>query len=369
MKLAAFLSISILSFSTTLIAQDNLPNKITVIKHTTDAAGNKNETREVKTGQDAAHFYATHPELRAASGTEMHTTRVTITKRTIDPVTGKQKTERIVKEGKEAENFDWREAGYNPVPKSGMAEIAIAPKPAEAPKKIAVDNADSEDISIEIDNTTDAENRAYLGVSSSEMPSNKGVVIDFVLKNSPAALAGLTEWDIITAVNGTNVRNSIELQKVLEPFEPSDKIKIDYLRNNEPKSVDVTLADSHSLEAEKKAETPPVKPTEKPKKMASKFGAPLVGTMQNVPLTDFRIYPNPSGSGMFTVQFTTTKSDFILLKVIDTNGRSEIFTREINGIAADYTYQVDVQHRTPGDYTLIVTHNTTEYREVLHFNP
>jgi Secretion system C-terminal sorting domain len=91
--------------------------------------------------------------------------------------------------------------------------------------------------------------------------------------------------------------------------------------------------------------------------------------MKNVPLKDFRIYPNPSGSGMFTVQFKTTKNDYLLIKVLDINGKSEIFTRTVNGIESDYSYQIDVQHKTPGDYTLIVTHNTVEYRETLHYQP
>ena len=241
---AAFVLINSSAF-----AQDNTPSKITVIKHTTDASGKTSETREIKTGKEAADFYSTHPEARAVANTEMHTTKVTITKRSIDPVTGKRKVERIVKEGAEAENFDWREAGYNPPAKSGMAEVKPAPKTAEkADSKTADKPADTEDISIEIDNTTDAQNRAYLGVSSSEMPSNKGVVVDFVLKGSPAALAGLTEWDIITAVNGTSVHNAIELQKVLEPYEPGDKIKIEYLRDSQPKNVTVTLADSENMD-------------------------------------------------------------------------------------------------------------------------
>ncbi len=378
MKLLNTLAIAITPIF--VFAQTDTPSKITVVKHTTDATGKTSEVKEVKTGKEATTFYNTHPEIRNAANTGMHTTKVTITKRTVDPVTGKIKVEKIVKEGADAENFDWREAGYTPPQKSGMAEIVPTSQPKQeksAPTttpKIEKNNTDTEDISIEIDNTTDAQNRAYLGVSSSELPSNKGVVVDFVLKSSPAAIAGLTEWDIITAINGVAVHNAIELQKVLEPFEPSDKIKIDFLRNNEQKSVIVTLADSGNMDsgsnfaAEKTQAAPPTKPAET-RAGSPRIGATLVGSMKNVPLADFRIYPNPSGSGMFTVQFKTTKNDYLLIKVLDINGKSEIFTRTVNGIASDYSYQIDVQHKTPGDYTLIVTHNTVEYRETLHYQP
>ncbi len=371
------LSLTLVGVSFAVNAQNNPPSKVTVIKRTTDASGKTKETREVKTGTEAANFHSSHPEINAAANTEMHTSRVTIIRRTIDPITGKKREERIVKEGADAENFDWREAGYNPIEKTGMAEVPkTIPTPDEKPA-LKANDLNSEDISIEIDNTTDAQNRAYLGVSSSEMPSNKGVVVDFVLKDSPAALAGLTEWDIITAVNGISIHNSIELQKTLEPFEPNDKIKIDYIRNSVPKTVVVTLADSGNMEdkennsaekAHEKAVTSKTEPsTDKAPKTAMENGTSLMGTMKNVPLKNFRIYPNPSGSGLFTIQFNTTPQDYILLKVLDTNGRSEVFTRQVNGIESDYTFQVDLQHKDMGDFTLVLVHNTVEYRETLHY--
>lgn len=95
--------------------------------------------------------------------------------------------------------------------------------------------------------------RGYLGVStdaltpelleSFDLPKDtKGIFIDNITSpESPAAKAGLKREDVITAVNGRPVSSSDELRLMIAETLPGTKVKISYLREGKPGTVDVTL--------------------------------------------------------------------------------------------------------------------------------
>ena len=53
-----------------------------------------------------------------------------------------------------------------------------------------------------------------------------GAVVIGVEPGSPGDSAGLAEDDVITAINDTPVHNSTDLNTVMSPFHPGDKVKI-----------------------------------------------------------------------------------------------------------------------------------------------
>ncbi|MCD2138723.1 S1C family serine protease [Salinicoccus halitifaciens] len=71
---------------------------------------------------------------------------------------------------------------------------------------------------------------------------DSGVVISSVQPGSPAESAGLQQLDLVTALDGNEVANMMELRQYLYyEKQPGDEMTIDFYRNGEPQSVTVTL--------------------------------------------------------------------------------------------------------------------------------
>ena len=108
--------------------------------------------------------------------------------------------------------------------------------------------------------------RGFLGVDSLtidsslsdlNLPVDRGVLVQTVTPNSPAAKAGIAGGnivaqlagneirlggDIITAVNGKSVRTSDDLADTISAKKQGDKVTIDVVRDGKKKTVRVTLA-------------------------------------------------------------------------------------------------------------------------------
>jgi S1-C subfamily serine protease len=81
--------------------------------------------------------------------------------------------------------------------------------------------------------------RPFLGVRLENVDDT--VVIRAVVADSAAAEAGLQEEDVLTAVNGTDVASASEVADLISGLNPGDIVTIDYTRDGESSSVDVTL--------------------------------------------------------------------------------------------------------------------------------
>ena len=68
-----------------------------------------------------------------------------------------------------------------------------------------------------------------------------GVYVESVNDGSAAAEAGLKTKDIITGINGVEVKSAAELQEQIARYRPGDKISIALLRSGEPKGLSLTL--------------------------------------------------------------------------------------------------------------------------------
>ena len=104
---------------------------------------------------------------------------------------------------------------------------------------------------------TGSAERAYIGVYSANitpelakeynLPVNKGVYIysntsySAVMKDSPAAKAGIQDKDIITAVNGIEIGAAGSLSSLLGEYKPNDTVQLTVLRGNDQIQINVTL--------------------------------------------------------------------------------------------------------------------------------
>jgi len=70
----------------------------------------------------------------------------------------------------------------------------------------------------------------------------EGAMVDEPQSGSPAAKAGIKSGDVITAVDGTPVKNARELARTIGMKAPDSAVKLDIIRQGKPQTVSVTLA-------------------------------------------------------------------------------------------------------------------------------
>jgi membrane-associated protease RseP (regulator of RpoE activity) len=86
---------------------------------------------------------------------------------------------------------------------------------------------------------------AFLGVGVADA-ANGGVRVTTVVGGGPASDAGLSQGDVITAVDGTKVADAAALRSAISDHEPGDTVKVTYTRGGAAKTVSVTLGDRNA---------------------------------------------------------------------------------------------------------------------------
>jgi serine protease Do len=71
----------------------------------------------------------------------------------------------------------------------------------------------------------------------------RGAMVDNPQDGSPAAKAGIESGDVITAVNGTDVKDSRDLARNISMMAPGTSVKLDVLHKGESKTVTVALGE------------------------------------------------------------------------------------------------------------------------------
>ncbi|MDQ2985256.1 MAG: trypsin-like peptidase domain-containing protein [Armatimonadota bacterium] len=74
-------------------------------------------------------------------------------------------------------------------------------------------------------------------------PPKAGLVIDELISNSPLAVAGLKEWDVLTSIDGKALTALNDYLTFLFKAELGQKVKVDYWSRGDNKSTTVTLAE------------------------------------------------------------------------------------------------------------------------------
>ena len=76
----------------------------------------------------------------------------------------------------------------------------------------------------------------------------EGAMVDEPQNDSPAAKAGIQTGDVITAVNGTPVKDARDLARTISTMAPGTSVKLDIVRKAEPRSVSLTVGQMPSDE-------------------------------------------------------------------------------------------------------------------------
>jgi membrane-associated protease RseP (regulator of RpoE activity) len=98
---------------------------------------------------------------------------------------------------------------------------------------------------------------AYLGVNTTPpapvlrkqlgLPQGTGLVVQFVVPDSPAAKAGLKEFDVLQKLDDQLLINAEQLAVLVRIHAPGDEIKIGIIRDGKPQALVAKLAE-HELE-------------------------------------------------------------------------------------------------------------------------
>jgi serine protease DegQ len=82
---------------------------------------------------------------------------------------------------------------------------------------------------------------AFLGISSGDANAGDGVVVETVTDGTAAATAGLQANDVITAIDGGEVRTTDELVSILRSHQPGDQVSLTVERAGQTLTLTVTL--------------------------------------------------------------------------------------------------------------------------------
>ncbi len=93
--------------------------------------------------------------------------------------------------------------------------------------------------------------RPYIGIEGSAIDSYsakrynlpEGIYVESIEKDSPADKAGLKEKDIITKIEGTEVKTVDELNKIKNKHSIGDKVVLTVYRNGKDQEINLTLAE------------------------------------------------------------------------------------------------------------------------------
>jgi serine protease Do len=75
------------------------------------------------------------------------------------------------------------------------------------------------------------------------MKKAEGAMVDEPQNGSPAAKAGVRSGDVVTALDGTPLKDSRDLARKVAALAPGSSVKLDILRNGESKALNVTLGE------------------------------------------------------------------------------------------------------------------------------
>jgi S1-C subfamily serine protease len=91
--------------------------------------------------------------------------------------------------------------------------------------------------------TTPAPSTLATATATSTPPHLTGALLDSVVRDSPAAVAGLAAGDVVVAVDGAPVHSMSELMTRLYPDPPGTSVAVTFERSQTTETVEVQLAD------------------------------------------------------------------------------------------------------------------------------
>ncbi len=82
------------------------------------------------------------------------------------------------------------------------------------------------------------------------LPRAAGALVSSVEANSPAAIGGVEQGDVIVRFNGRSVENSADLPRIVAAAQPGSKVAVDIFRDGAPRALTVAVGEWRDPEEE-----------------------------------------------------------------------------------------------------------------------
>lgn len=155
----------------------------------------------------------------------------------------------VFRDDKEIEiqaTLDKRPSSRNWIGRDGFFSVPRVPKAPRAPSVPRVYS-----YSFNNDDFLFGGERPYIGISMLDLSPDAaknltgldyGVLINEVVKDSPAEAAGLKPGDLILAIDGEEVADAADVREIVADFDEGDEAKVEFVRGGDKQTVKVTVA-------------------------------------------------------------------------------------------------------------------------------
>lgn len=254
-------------------------------------------------------------------------------------------------------------------------------------------NWNLDDLNIDI-----RDKEACLGVytGAATLNDQRGAKITGFTTESAAREAQMQSGDLITTVNGQRVQGHDDLWNEIAKHKVGDKVTVEYLRDNQPLTVETTLkackdqskveiwdtdengdnqsrsfftwnwdkSDQQRLRENRVITIRKAAEGDGQKVNSAPDNQPVVQD-RNLQLDAFRTYPNPT-QGQVTVEFRAEPVATIVT-LYDMSGR-QLFREELNAFSGDYNQQFDLSEYAKGTIVVHVQQGEKVYTDQIVVN-
>jgi serine protease Do len=169
---------------------------------------------------------------------------------------------------------------------------------------------------------------SYMGVRTEDVTKDRldalkmkeetGAEVMAVDQDAPAGKAGIREHDVIVTINGQKIESEEQLRRVVREIPPGRQIAVGIMRNGQPQTVQVTLADRRQVMKTRVA-------------MDHNMAMPAIPPMPPMPNMDIDVpnvtvmVQNTSRTGLMVENLTPQLAEFFGAK----NGRGGVLVRSV----------------------------------------
>jgi len=257
------------------------------------------------------------------------------------------------------------------------------------------------------------ENKAIMGIAVENAENNGGAFISEVKANGGAANSDLFAKDVITKIDKASISNADELIKALAKYNPNDKVKVTFLRDDKQKTTKVVLGKRPVPAVDNKNAYENISTQEDVKVVRLKQGdlekllngeeitMPIaeknmaateqisiqldsnvgvdcpefnvvitklnqkdieilsetdteidIDRMTELEVINLNLYPNPN-EGLFDLNFRLVEDQPVLVRIISLNGK-EVYREDISNFEGTYANKINITENSAGVYVLQV---------------
>ncbi|MEM8908653.1 MAG: PDZ domain-containing protein [Bacteroidota bacterium] len=194
----------------------------------------------------------------------------------------------------------------------------------------------------------------FLGVATNPTEAFEGIVVNKVLRTSIAQEAGIQKGDLITHLEGEEIRSGCDLRTLVSTYAIGDPLKVNLIRGGQRKAVEVTLG-FRLIKSITWVNC------------CSPNRVVIENSNQRTPINqELTLFPNPS-EGLAQMQYRSDQIGPLQLSITDVSGKV-LFYRDIPDFSGWHQEYLDITGAAEGIYFLHVTQadHTATKKMVVH---